>query len=153
MLLTLVFLLVLGLLLLFLELFVVPGVTFVGIAGALFLGVAIYYIFSIYGTLAGVISVTVLSLVSAYVIVRSIRTRFWRRFSLKEAIDSKVNVVEVGEIAMGMQGVAVSALRPMGTARFHNKLYEVLAEDGLIDSGQAIQVVSFNDQKIIVKPL
>jgi len=92
-------------------------------------------------------------LLSAYVIVRSIRTRFWRRFSLKEAIDSKVNVVEDGEIVIGMQGVAVSTLRPMGTARFHNKLYEVLAEDGLIDSGQAIQVVSFNDQKIIVKPL
>lgn len=153
MLLTLVFLIVLGLLLLFLELFVVPGVTFVGIAGAIFLAVAIYHIFSLYGTAVGLISVAVLSLLSVYVIVRSIRTRFWRRFSLKEAIDSKVNVVEAGEIMVGMQGEAISALRPMGTARFHNKLYEVLTEEGLIDSGQAVVVVSFNDQKIIVKPL
>ncbi len=153
MLITLVFLLALGLLLLFLELFVVPGVTFVGIAGTLFLGVAIFYIFSIYGAVTGWLSVAAITLLSAFVIVRSIRSRFWTKFSLKDAIDSKVNVLDAGEITVGMQGEAVSALRPMGTARFQNKLYEVLAEDGLINSGQAVEVVGFSDQKIIVKPL
>ena len=152
MLLTLVFLLVLGLLLLFLELFVVPGVTFVGIAGTIFLGVAIFYIFSIYGAVAGWLSVAVITLLSVFVIVRSIRSRFWTKFSLKEAIDGKVNVVEAGEISMGMEGVTVSALRPMGTARFHGKMYEVQVEDGLIDSGKAVVVVGYADQKIIVKP-
>lgn len=153
MLLTLVFLLVLGLLLLFLELFVVPGVTFVGIAGTIFLGVAIFYIFAIYGAVTGWLSVAAISLFSAFVIVRSIRSRFWTKFSLKEAIDSKVNVVAAGEITVGMEGVTVSALRPMGSARFQGKLYEVQVEDGLIDSGQAVVVVGYVDQKIIVKPL
>lgn len=153
MLLTLVFLIVLGLLLLFLELFVVPGVTFVGIAGALFLGVAVYYIFDIYGAIVGWLSVAVLTLLSTYVIVRSIRSRFWRRFSLKEAIDGKVNEVAFGEIYPGLEGLTISSLRPMGTARFNNKPYEVMAEDGLVDSGKAVVVVSYTDQKIIVKPL
>ncbi len=153
MLLTLAFLILLGLFLLFVELFVVPGITFVGIIGTLLLAVAIYFIFDMYGQTAGISSLVAVTGLSGFVIYRSVQTRFWKRFSLKDAIESKVNDRAAGEITVGMEGETISALRPMGTARFHGTTYEVQIADGMLDAGHKIVVVNADDQKIIVKPI
>lgn len=150
---TLIFLVLLGLFLLFLELFVVPGVTFVGLAGALFLGAAIYFIFDLYGSSYGILSLVLTSILSAFVIYRSVKTRFWKKFSLNEAIDAKVNEIDDIEALQGQQGKAISALRPSGKAMIHGKLIEVQVADGFVDAGTAVEVVLISDQKVYVKPI
>lgn len=150
---TLIFLVLLGLFLLFLELFVVPGVTFVGIAGALFLGAAIYFIFDLYGSSYGILSLILTSILSAAVIYRSVKTRFWKKFSLNQAIDAKVNEIENIEALIGQQGKALSALRPSGKALINGQLLEVQVADGFVDAASVIEVVSVNDKKVYVKPI
>ncbi len=149
---TLIFLVLLGLFLLFLELFIVPGVTFVGIAGIILLGFGIYYVYALYGALVGNISLLVTGALSVFVIVRSVKTRFWKRFSLDEQIDAKANELPVS-IQLGETAVTLSRMRPSGTIKIHD--FEVEAEliDGFAEPGTAVEIVSVDGMKILVKKL
>lgn len=149
---TLIFLVLLGLFLLFLELFIVPGVTFVGIAGIILLGFGIYYTYELYGALVGNISLLVTGALSVFVIVRSVKTRFWKRFSLNEQINSKANELPF-TIQPGETAVTVSRMRPQGTIKLHE--FEVEAEliDGFAEPGTAVEIVSIDGMKILVKNL
>ncbi len=149
---TLIFLVLLGLFLLFLELFIVPGVTFVGIAGIILLGFGIYYVYELYGALVGNISLLVTGALSVFVIVRSVKTRFWKRFSLDEQIDAKANELPVS-IQLGETAVTLSRMRPSGTIKMHD--FEVEAEliDGFAEPGTAVEIVSVDGMKILVKKL
>lgn len=149
---TLIFLVLLGLFLLFLELFIVPGVTFVGIAGIILLGFGIYYTYELYGALVGNISLLVTGALSVFVIVRSVKTRFWKRFSLNEQINSKANELPF-TFQPGETALTVSRMRPQGTIKLHE--FEVVAEliDGFAEPGTAVEIVSVDGMKILVKNL
>ena len=154
MILTIVFLILLGLLLLFAELFVVPGMTIVGIAGLLFLGAGVWFTYDAYGFLAGNIALFLTLGLSTVVLIRSFRSRFWEKFQLKDALEGKANdedgktdaAVQVDEV-----GLALSALRPTGTVRFGKRIREVECISGFVAAGQAVKVVRREDNRIYVK--
>jgi membrane-bound ClpP family serine protease len=154
MILTIVFLILLGLLLLFAELFVVPGMTVVGIAGLLFLGAGVWFTYDAFGFLAGNISLVLTIGVSAVVLIRSFRSRFWEKFQLTDAIKSKANdddEKDENPVALDEMGLALSALRPTGTARFGKRIREVECISGFAAAGQSIQVIRREGNKIYVK--
>lgn len=148
----LLFAILLGLALLFAELFIVPGVTVVGVAGLLFLGVGVWQIYEQYGNTAGHLSLVVLSLVSAWVVWKALRTKFWKNFELNQQIDSKTTAdAEALGLVSGQEGKAMSALRPMGKARFGTTEVEVESVDGWIDQGLNVKIVALEGQKVFVK--
>jgi len=152
--LTIVFLILLGLLLLFAELFVVPGMTVVGIAGLLFLGAGVWFTYDAYGFMAGNIALVFTLLAGAVVLIRSFRSRFWEKFQLKDAIDSKANdddALDENPVAIDEIGLALSALRPTGTARFGKRIREVECITGFAAAGQAIRVIRRDGNRIYVK--
>jgi membrane-bound ClpP family serine protease len=154
MILTIVFLILLGLLLLFAELFVVPGMTVVGIAGMLFLGAGVWFTYDAYGFLAGNIALFLTVGLSAVVLIRSFRSRFWEKFQLKEAIESKANDEDARDenpVLVEEIGLALSALRPTGTARFGKRIREVECISGFAAAGQSIRVVRRDGNRIYVK--
>lgn len=154
MILTIVFLILLGLLLLFAELFVVPGVTIVGIAGLLFLGAGVWFTYDAFGFWAGNIALVLTIGVSAVVLIRSFRSRFWEKFQLTDAINSKANdddEKDENPVALDEIGLALSALRPTGTARFGKRIREVECISGFAAAGQSIQVIRREGNKIYVK--
>jgi len=154
MILTIIFLILLGLLLLFAELFVVPGMTVVGIAGLLFLGAGVWFTYDAYGFFAGNIALILTICLSAVVLIRSFRSRFWEKFQLKDAINSKANnddEQDENPIAVSEHGLALSALRPTGTARFGKRVREVECISGFAAAGQAITVVRREGNRIYVK--
>ena len=154
MILTIVFLILLGLLLLFAELFVVPGMTVVGIAGLLFLGAGVWFTYDAFGFLAGNIALVLTISVSAVVLIRSFRSRFWEKFQLTDAINSKANDADEKEgnpVVLDEIGLALSALRPTGTARFGKRIREVECMTGFASAGQSIKVIRREGNKIYVK--
>lgn len=148
----LLFAILLGLVLLFAELFIVPGVTFVGVAGLVFLAVGVWQIYELYGNMAGHLSLLLLTVLSFWVVWKAMRTQFWKAFELHDQIDGKAtpDAISLG-LEIGMVGKALSSLRPMGKARFGKVEMEVESLDGWLDAGVNIQITALEGQKVYVK--
>ncbi|GJM30582.1 MAG: hypothetical protein DHS20C17_32170 [Cyclobacteriaceae bacterium] len=142
-----------GVILVIIELIFVPGTTVLGILGVVAMVGGVYVSFGSFGNttglwvLAGTITFSILAL------VYSLRAGTWQRFALKSSIDSKVNENEKSDLRIGMKGKLVSDLRPMGTAEFADKLYEVQTSGNYLEAGNNVEIISLSDNKIVVKPI
>jgi membrane-bound ClpP family serine protease len=52
---------------------------------------------------------------------------------------------------IGVKGVAVSRLSPMGKVNFNGKVYEAKSESAYIDQRCEVEVVGFENFNVIVK--
>ena len=145
-------LILLGAVLVLVELLIIPGVGFAGVAGLLSLIGACWYSFAYVSTVTGY---WVTSCVLASILVMMffiLRAKTWKRFELEEKITSKVNV-EADRLRVGDCGVAQTRLAPMGTGKFAACTCEVKsADNSMIAAGTGIEVVDTEDHKILVKP-
>ncbi len=144
-------LILVGLVLIFAEIMLIPGVGVAGILGLLSMGGSCFYAFSEMGNTAGGIVTTVNVVLLVVMTVYVLRAKTWKRMSLETNIDSKA----VGNVtvAVGDRGKTVTRLAPMGSARFGDYVIEVKALEGMMDPETRIEVVLIEDNKIYVKPL
>ncbi len=145
-------LIIIGLLLLFAEILLIPGVGVAGILGLLSLGGSCFYAFHQMGNTVGAIVTAVNVILVVGLSIYVLRAKTWKRLSLETNIDSKAVALESG-VAVGDRGVTVSRLAPMGSARFDAEVVEVKALEGFIDPNVAVEVVMMEDGKIYVKPV
>ncbi|MEW5846452.1 MAG: NfeD family protein [Bacteroidota bacterium] len=145
-------LIVLGLFLLVVEFFMIPGVTVAGIGGFLIIIYAIYSAYADHGTTAGHLTLVFTAIASVATLVFSLRARTWKRVSLETSIDSKAVDGFEDELHEGDEGVTISRLAPMGKASINGKTVEVTALGELINPNTPIVVVRVESNKIIVKP-
>ncbi len=138
-----------GLILVMLEILVMPGIAVVGILGAVMI---IFAIISAYGIspMHGHVTLTASILLSVLLIFISIKTKTWKKLSLKNEIGGRVNIREQ-LVSIGETGMTVSRLNPMGKALINDNLYEVESEDGYIAENQEIIVTKVTPNKIRVK--
>ena len=143
-------LLAVGLVLLLLEIFVVPGIGVAGFAGAGAFIAACYLTFSKYGTTYG-LAVTALSLLLLGILIwYALREKTWKRVALETKVESSAGQDASG-VAVGDKGTAATRLAPMGTVQFACGKFEVKCESGFTDPGSAVEVVSVENNMIIVK--
>jgi len=140
-----------GLILLLLEILVIPGVGFAGTIGFGLIGVAVWQAFATHGTSIGVITVIIVVAVSIGLIILALKSKTWSRLSLKNSINSKVNVVAEGDIKVGDIGITVGRLAPMGKAEFNNKYFEVKTNGDFVDQQQQVVVTKIEFNMIYVK--
>lgn len=151
---SIVALFVLGIVLLILEIFV-PG----GILGLFGIIVLITGIMLMVNSLAqGVFFVSLLLLTLAGLFALSFRmpqTRFiWERFSLKTCQTRKEGYVAPKQsfaIFLDKQGIALSQLRPAGTADFSGERLDVVTEGTFVTSGSRIRVIAVEGTRVIVR--
>ena len=143
-------LIILGIICLILELLVVPG-AIVGIIGFLMMVAGVVIAYMQLGTLVGniVLILTVALFITG--ITLALRSKTWRKMTLKTAIDSKMNEVDEDKVKPGMEGVALSRLAPMGKGRFNGEIVEVSSSLGFIDENSEIVIIKIEGNKIIVK--
>ena len=144
-------LIIIGLLLLFAEILLIPGVGFAGILGLVSLGGSCFYAFNQMGGTVGAIVTAVNVALVVGLSIYVLRAMTWKRLSLDTNIDSKA-VADTG-LAVGDRGVTVSRLAPMGSARFDTELIEVKALEGFVDPEVEVEIVLMEDGKIYVKPV
>ena len=144
-------LMILGVLLLLAEIFLVPGV---GLAG--FLGIASLVGSSYYGFMIGGPTGTLVTIANALIvlilIVIMLRAKTWKKFELKDTIDSKSLSVRE-DVEVGDRGLTVTRLAPMGTARIGGRTCEVTAFEGMLAQGTEVEVIMIEKGKIYVKPV
>ena len=144
-------LILVGLVLIFAEILLIPGVGIAGVLGLLSMGGSCYYAFYEYGNTAGAIVTAVNAVLITALTIWVLRAKTWKRMSLETNIDSKA--VEGVFLSVGDQGKTLTRLAPMGSVRFGDNVVEVKALEGMLDPGVDVEVVLIEDNKIYVKPI
>lgn len=144
-------LIIIGLALLIVEFFMIPGISIAGIAGTLFTIGGIVYAYRHLGMMGGHITLASTIILGVILMLLSFRAKTWDRLSLKSAIDSSVETVEINKINIGDVGITISRLNPMGKAMVNEMVMEARCPGQFIDENKAIEVVKVFKTYIIVK--
>lgn len=144
-------LIIIGLLFLLLEVLVVPGTTVVGILGFILMGIGIWQAYSIYGRPAGHYTVGATVIATVIMLSLALKSKTWRRMTLKSEIDGKVNLFEETKVKVGDTGKTITRLATGGNARINGEIYEVHSTGSFIDEGSEIIIVKIDQNKIFVK--
>lgn len=145
-------LIIIGIVLLIAEVIFIPGTTVVGILGLVFLLGGILFSYYEYGSSIGNYVLLGTSIAGSIALYLSFRKGAWKKFSLNTSITSKVNEGLLNDLKVGMEGVAVSALRPMGTAEFNGKMIEVKTNGDYLAPGSRLKIIHLQSNEIFVEP-
>lgn len=153
-----VFIFLLGLLAIFLEIFVIPGF---GMAGIIGMGMVIWGVFlSSTSPVQAVISLSVAALGSVvllYVMVKVLGRRgMWNRVILGTRLDSQTgySAPKKGlDKYQDAEGFAVTPLRPAGAAEIMGDRVDVVTEGGFVPAGSPVRVVLIEGGRIVVRPI
>jgi membrane-bound ClpP family serine protease len=146
-------LILVGLILLFAEILIIPGVGVAGILGLLSMGGSCFYAFHEYGNMTGAVVTAVNAVLVVALTVWVLRAKTWKRMSLETNIDSKAVSTESSVLRIGDRGKTLTRVAPMGSARFGDFVVEVKALEGMLDPNVPVEVVLIEDNRIYVKPL
>lgn len=144
-------LLIIGLVLLMLEIFVIPGVGVAGILGVAALIAGCYLSFN-FGTTVGLIVTGCVLVILIILICIALREKTWTRLALNTKVDSSAGQ-DSGIVSVDDCGETVTRLAPMGTARINGVAVEVKSFEGFLDRGTKVKVVMIEDNIIYVKPV
>ncbi|MBI4409779.1 MAG: nodulation protein NfeD [Gemmatimonadetes bacterium] len=159
-------LLTIGLILLGIEIFVVPGFGIFGIAGILGILASMYLSLVShlatgfdYSQAAGILSAAVIVVaVTAWALLRFLPRS--GRLTKSGILLGEATTREAGYLATpvrpeleGARGVALTDLRPAGTAQFGEDRVDVVAEGAFIPAGSAIQVIRSEGYRHVVRPV
>lgn len=145
-------LILVGLVLIFAEILLIPGIGVAGILGLLSMGGSCFYAFDQMGNTTGAIVTAVNAVLIVALTVWVLRAKTWKRLTLNTNIDSKA-VSSDGVISVGERGKTVTRLAPMGMVRFDEDSVEVKALEGMVDPGVEVEVVMIEDNRIYVNPV
>ena len=145
-------LIVIGIILLAIELLIIPGFGFAGVLGLLAVVGAVVLSFIQLGTTTGLIVLGGTIIILTIMTVLILRSKTWKKLSLKENIDAKVDSdpTEKG-LTTGMVGITISRLAPTGKIRINNLDLEARSYDAIIDSGKEVEIIAIEDNKVTVK--
>lgn len=145
-------LIVIGLVLIFAEILIIPGVGLAGFLGLASLGGSCCYAFVSMGTTAGLVVTGINLLLIVLLTIYVLRAKTWQRIALDTNIDSKATD-PVMDIRLGDRGRTVTRLAPTGTVRREGYAFEARAIEGMIDPGVEVEVILIEDNKVYVRPL
>ncbi len=142
-----------GVVLIIVEVVFIPGTTVVGILGLVFTIIGIVVSYGEFGREGGSYVLLGTGIFLAGALYYSFRKGAWKKFSLKTSIDSRVNEGAHADLKVGTEGVAVSALRPMGTAEFQGKMVEVKTNGDYLAAGTRVKIIQIQTNDIVVEPI
>lgn len=146
------FLIILGVALLLAEIFLLPGITIAGFAGALSIIGGIAYAFIYVDGTAGLISIGASVVLFAGSFAFLIKSNTMSHIALKTDIESKVDQSELEQLKVGDEVIALSRLNPIGKAEFNGLTVEAKSVTGeFIDEGESVVIVKVETYNVLVK--
>lgn len=143
-------LLAIGMILVVTEILFVPGTTLVGILGIIVTIGGVYYAFISFDTQTAWLILGITVFMNCAVLFYGFRSGVWSKFALKEAITSRAFDDRLLGLEVGMEGKAVSDLKPIGKAEFAEKIFEVKSNSGHIPVGSKVIITKLENNTIIV---
>ena len=150
---------ILGVVLLLLEFFVIPGFGVTGVGGILAVSASIILVFggihSAVWALAKIMALSIVLVVGTYSV--GPKLHLFDRFVLNEKLSSEAGYVAVDNAAfdhlLNLEGITVSTLRPSGYIRIGGQKYEVVSDGEFIERKKRVVVVAVEGTKIVVRPV
>ena len=140
-----------GIILILVEIFLIPGLTITGIGGAAFSIGGVFYAYKYIGTTAGTITLISVVAMIGIAFIYLVKSKALDRIALKTDIDSTVAAKELTDISEGDRGITISRLNPMGKVKVNNITMEAKTLSGFIDENTAITVIKVTPTQLIVK--
>ena len=140
-----------GILLLLIELVVLPGITFAGVASFLLLAAGVFCGYYFHDAKTGNIILIITIFIMLVGMVVTFKFKTWQKFSLNATIDGKVNINTEESLKTGDEGITVSKLSPIGKALIDNKMYEVRSNGNYINTNTKIKIIKIEGNNIIVE--
>lgn len=147
-----IIILLIALILIFLEVFVLPGINVAGILGLLMLVGGIYLSYTQIGTPTAHYILASSLLISILILFFGLRAKTWSKLSLNTAVDGKIENFKPNTIIAGDKGVAITRLGPMGKVLINGQEVEAKSSN-IVDAQTEIEVTEIDGNEIIVKPL
>lgn len=142
-----------GLLLIFLEIFFIPGTTMFGILGGVAMLIGVVLMYSYFGRTYGNITLGISSVAVLVALVVGFKVIESNKLAMKAEITGKVNQLEVPALNVGDKGVTITELRPNGKANFNGTKTEVYSNGEYIARDTGIEIVKITRDKIFIQPL
>lgn len=146
------FVLFLGIVFIFLEVFVIPGTTVFGIVGVIAVVAAIICCYQLLGSNYGHLSIIIGFAIFMIFFYAGRNLMDEGEFSLQKELTGKVNEFKAN-VKVGDIGKSFTDIKPNGKAFFNDEKMEVYSNGIYIVKDQDIEVIKINQNKIIVKPL
>lgn len=150
--LTLIILFILiGLFLIWLEFFIVPGITVAGIGGVILIIGGIYFAYANAGGVVGHIVLLAALLSLAIMLVITLRSKTWQKTALQTNVEGVVEGIDKTKIKVGDTGSTISRLAPMGKVIINGEIVEAKSKLGLIDEKVNIVVLEIYSTNVMVQ--
>ena len=146
-----ILILFIGWLLVFLEVFFIPGTTLFALIGTVTMIAGVVISYSNFGVIGGTITLFGTAVFSFLSIVFGFKSGLLKGLMLRTQNKGKMNEIDESKIKPGDVGVAVSKIAPMGKALFNDAPYEVQTLGEWIIEGTPIEVIKISLNKIFVK--
>lgn len=146
-----------GLGLILLEIFVVPGFGITGIGGITCIAASIYFVFPSPEIALTVMAVVmILTVIGGIVLIKIFGTsRIWHKISLETNLNAEngyTSHTDKSEL-VGQKGVTITKLRPAGTILINNQKIDAVSESEFLEKDTKVEVIKVTGTSIIVKKL
>jgi len=153
-----------GIALIALEIFVIPGFGIAGIGGillvlaSLFLALTGSVEFFSYDTIGTAIIQLAVALVGAFVLILILAKYLPKSNLFNKLVLAEAETAETGFVSypsekelVGTEGIALTDLRPAGSAEINGVRYDVVADWQYIERGKRVKVIRVEGIKVVVK--
>ncbi|MFA7493715.1 MAG: NfeD family protein [Proteiniphilum sp.] len=142
----------LGVVFMLIEIFLLPGISIAGIAGAIFLIGGIIYAYIFQGSVVGNITLAGATLLLGGSFFWLLKSKSLQKIALDTNIEGKVDTSDLQKITVGDCGVASSRLNPIGQVVVNDVEVEAKSFDGeFIDEDTEIEVIKVEAYNVLVK--
>ncbi len=142
--------LVLGLVLLFVEVAIIPGFGVSGALGLLALAAGAIAAWTELGPLWGGVTGGVSVVAAGAMLYWLPKSRLGRKMVLEHSQAEAISQKDRSEL-VGRRGITVTPLRPIGRVRFGSDEVDVMTEGEYVDSNQEVEVMSVEGTRVVVR--
>ena len=143
-----------------LEIFVIPGFGIAGILGITLMLGSVFFVFDqAYDFRTAVLWLSISVILSSGLVILAVwflpETQLFQRFALSTVMDAEMGYhsssSENFQDYLGQSGTALTPLRPSGTARIANKRVDVVTAGDFIPQSSNIKVIEVEGSKVFVE--
>lgn len=152
-----IILFLLGIVLILLEIFVIPGFGIAGLLGLVSMGASVFMSFPDPRTALQALAITAVAIVVLVLLFlkRFQKSALWGRLVLThEQKEEGYRPTQVDyQSLVGAEGVADTQLRPAGRILVNGEYYDAVADGTMIPHGAPVRVVKVEGARIVVRPV
>lgn len=148
-----ILLIIIGLILYFAELVLLPGITIAAIGSFACLTGAITLAFMNLSLTTGFIILSIVVVLLIIMTILFLRPKTWNKAALHTEIRNSIAQPISTLVPLGTQAVTLTRLAPMGKVIINGETFEAKSLDSFIDQQTPVIVTNYDNQTIIVQPI